>query len=154
MVKIIQSNPYGKLTEEKLRQFEDALGTTLPEDYRKFLLEHNGPFIVDSFFDGKEIDFSTFSNDPFFGITDLCERNLDSERLGNEGYLPDGCLAIIGDGCGNYACIGLQGHNRGKIYYFDHEVNPHGVISDMNLLADTFADFWTGLEEDVENPRL
>lgn len=104
MVQITRSSPYGKLTEDRLVRFEKILGTRLPDDYRLFLLEHNGPYIGDSSFDGKEMDFSTFSDDPFYGITELCERNLEQEHRDNEGYLPGGCLAIIGDGCGNYAC--------------------------------------------------
>lgn len=39
---IEDSNRFGRLAEEPLAAFEASLGGRLPEDYRAFLLEHNG----------------------------------------------------------------------------------------------------------------
>src|SRR5262249_37691565 len=36
------TNRYGRLTEERLSQLETRLKSKLPEDYRQFLLWHNG----------------------------------------------------------------------------------------------------------------
>lgn len=39
---IHDSNKYGKLTERRLAKLEKQLGVRLPDDYRAFMLEHNG----------------------------------------------------------------------------------------------------------------
>ena len=40
------SNPHGPLDRIRLAAFEARLGTVLPDDYRKFLVTHNGGEIV------------------------------------------------------------------------------------------------------------
>jgi hypothetical protein len=42
MVRVKTSNEYGALSEADLQQFETAHAIALPEDYRSFLMEHNG----------------------------------------------------------------------------------------------------------------
>jgi hypothetical protein len=39
---IIKSNEFGKLSDIELSDFEKANNTELPEDYKHFLLGHNG----------------------------------------------------------------------------------------------------------------
>ena len=39
---IERSNEHGELTNERLEVFEADIGCTLPDDYREYLLTHNG----------------------------------------------------------------------------------------------------------------
>jgi hypothetical protein len=41
-MKITNPNPYGLLSEEKLRDFENQNNIEFPKDYRTFLLANNG----------------------------------------------------------------------------------------------------------------
>ena len=44
-IRIIDSNEFGKLNTADLEAFERSLRTTLPEPYRKFLIQHNGGYV-------------------------------------------------------------------------------------------------------------
>ena len=40
---------YGKTNENRIAEFEKTIGFSLPEDYRKFLLDHNGGTFGDDY---------------------------------------------------------------------------------------------------------
>jgi hypothetical protein len=41
-LRIRDANRYGRLSQERLKQLETRLRGRLPDDYRSFLLRHNG----------------------------------------------------------------------------------------------------------------
>jgi len=55
---------------------------------------------------------------------------------------------------GNAICLGIRGEHSGRIYFWDHENEPDdewdGSVEqaeNLELLAETFADFVAGLRE-------
>ncbi len=64
------------------------------------------------------------------------------EFLSMQEYMPDGCVAFMGDGAGNYYVM----CSDGKLVFWDHETNQtDGMDQD-------FEDFITGLVRDPEPP--
>ena len=152
-MKVIESNPFGSLTEERLRQFEVRFQMRLPEEYRDFLLKHNGALVEPTEFlieDGEE---SSSICGYFYGIAAGEFRNLEEEHASNQGYLPDECLAVADDGCGNYVCLAVSGEERGKMFFFDHETDAQCVVGDMRLIATSFHAFLDGLHEGTDEPE-
>jgi SMI1 / KNR4 family (SUKH-1) len=147
-MKIIESNPRGPLSEERLEEFEEFLGTILPEDYRKFLLRHNGPIVEPTSFGSSEGEELSSIEGCFYGLVAAEEYDLEKVFMENRDELPDGCLAIACDGCGNEVCLALTEKEMGKIYFYNHEADDHETaVGDMELVADTFDEFLQGLHE-------
>ena len=65
--------------------------------------------------------------------------------------LPKNTFPIAYDSCGNLIVISVMGPDRGKIYFWDHEMEAdidHGEVSDysnLTLIADSFDEFLEGL---------
>lgn len=159
-LEIRDANRFGPLTEERLARLETRLKARLPDDYRQFLLRHNGgrptrsrfTFIVDEeeqesilewFFavhdqpyeEDEEWDPETSKELPPHFAQPLedawCE--LRSE-LPKSGVLP-----IARDPGGNLVCLGYAGKRAGKVFFFDHEMEA------LVPLADSFTEFLNGL---------
>jgi hypothetical protein len=58
MNSIVQGNPYGQLSAERLDAFEESLGKRLPNEYREYLLNYNGG----------EFEKIIFPDEPSFGV--------------------------------------------------------------------------------------
>lgn len=147
---IVKSNPYGPVNEEGILDFEKSIGRRLPEDYRSFLLEHNGPLVSpESFWVGVgEGAYSTSIEDGFLGLHDGAGPSLRRWYLDDPSHFPAGVLPIANDGMGNHVCIGLEGEERGHILFFNHELNGgHDLPEDLELLADSLGEFLDGLFE-------
>jgi hypothetical protein len=86
------------------------------------------------------------------GFRDEAHFSLLWARECYEGRMPNEVLWIMDDPFGNAICLTVKGQNRGRVYFWDHEDEPDeewdGTIEDtpnLQLLADTFADFVAGL---------
>ena len=111
-------------------RFEDRIGSPLPPDYRRFLLEHNGGRPETEFW----VDPPGVSIDNFFS---LGKRGLDSvydlewnrRTLGlSSAYLP-----IATDAGGNALALCLIGDDAGAVYFWDHESD------ELTWVAPTFS---------------
>jgi cell wall assembly regulator SMI1 len=148
-MEIAESNKHGPLFMEDLENFEKFLGTRLPEDYRNFLIEHNG---------GSPEEYLVC----WPGSSEPCEvwndslglhngptyARLDSVANGLKDYLPEGVLPFASDPGGNHFCIGISGEYTGKIYFWDHE-EPDSKKS-ISLLSDSFSNFIANLVGDED----
>lgn len=152
----------GPVSEKQIREFETSIGSSLPDDYRAFLLEFNGGqpqpggFCYDSqepndsvwcFFPLREFnkeDISTSSPDDLYvypiqlAYADLLgalEEMCDEMEIEEfeEELLPIGT-----DGNGNYVCLDLK---EGGILFYDHET------WERSPLASSFEEFLGGLAE-------
>jgi len=149
------TNRYGPLTEERLSRLEARLKVRLPDDYRLFLLAHNGGrptlsrftfevegekqesilewlFAVhDQLYKGPE-DWDPTSGDlPLhFG------KPLESAWEALRSEKPEAVVLPIGrDPCGNLICLGYASKGAGQIWFYDHETES------FTRLADSFSDF-------------
>ena len=69
------------------------------------------------------------------------------------GRIPVDLLWIMGDPFGNAICLGVGGTHRGRIYFWDHEMEPDpdswdgqvDTAGNVSLIAGSFAEFVAGL---------
>ena len=141
------------LREEDIRTFELQLGISLPDDYRRFLLAHNGgqpepgAFPVFSFAVG---DYAVLNR--FLGI-----RQGEYEDLANyyvnvfRGRIPGDLLPIASDPGGNLICLSVAGPDRGRVYFWFHEEeSDEGQspgYSNIYFIADSFSALLDSLTE-------
>jgi ankyrin repeat protein len=164
-IRINRSKP--PLTEEKLRAFEERRGITLPEPYRRFLLQHNGGVPEPAHFtyldeagpytDGKVTCFLAIHDGHHMSLEDAIQTfKIDEKRM------PDRIFPIADDESGNQICISVAGPDTGVVYYWDHEHelealadNPEDEPGDANLhkLADDFDHFLERLHGIDERPK-
>lgn len=138
------------LVEADLVHFEQQLGFTLPSDYRAFLLRHNGGYPEPNYF-----PIANFPLDDY-GILEwlLCleegytldiRRHLEVYR----DRIPQGLLPIARDPGGNILCLSLNEHDKGTIFYWDHEGEVgEGAVPDLEnvyFVAHSFDDLLSKL---------
>jgi len=150
-MEIEDSNKYGALQHEELEDYEKSLGTSLPTDYREFLILHNGgtpeKYLVcrSGSNEPSEVwnDSLGLHNGPTYCRLDIATKDLKE-------YLPKDIIPFATDPGGNSFCIGISGEYRGKIYFWDHEqAQDQDSISE---LASSFTEFVANLvsEEDTQ----
>lgn len=146
-------NPGPPASEDAIRALEAELATSLPADYRRFLARYNGGRPVPGGFDirwanpalgaahtSTEVGF-------FFSLDGSEPRVLDEYRqYGDE--LPPGYLAIGADPGGDTILVGLEGEQRGGVYYAIHDLDPEFDRADpatLGVVAVSFEAFLAGL---------
>jgi hypothetical protein len=159
---IAQINDRGRpAAEEEIRQFEAEIGTTLPEDYRRFLAACNGGSLGGRLWykartpGGRGQDTGLhhvggFRQESHFSLRSsrACYQGEDEDLR-----IPRDLLWIMDDPFGNAICLGLGGPYRGQVYFWDHEEEPDpdewdGSVAgaeNVTLLAASFTDFAAGL---------
>jgi hypothetical protein len=149
-VVIRDANRFGPLTEERVSEFEQELRAALPEEYRLFLLRHNGGIPDREAFDVPGEDGGERPFHCFFALHDRPWD--DSTPEGSQGFPLQAALAdfrseggpaevlpIGKDWSGSYVCLGLAGADRGRVLYYDHEMEQ------FVPLADSLSAFLDGL---------
>lgn len=131
------------LTREQVAQFEQKANTTLPEDYRDFLIhmgnggKHTRPFPLSlshasdallSCTQAERVDESYMGvpfdpykcrlcfDDSLDAIDDDIEESTYNEMLHEAFY---GTVTLYNDGCGYYDFLVVTGEHRGKVYAID-----------------------------------
>ena len=144
--KIVESKK--ELTMEALQNAEKIIGVKLPEDYRTFLLTHNGgrpePDMGFKFkhpirqFDESMIHF-------FYSINDGKGSNLIKEYKKHTPYMPDDMLIIANDPGSGLIVLGIRGERREKVYFwmqeFDEGLHYDAECTNFAIVADSFNEF-------------
>ncbi|MFD3162899.1 SMI1/KNR4 family protein [Herpetosiphon sp. NSE202] len=118
---------FAPTNEQAVAAFEQELGCRLPEDYRAFLLEHNGGQPELTVFnmhsnlmpDDQSIIHYFLSLDPAAESSEI--RQVIRTYTKYETRIPAELLPIAHDLGGNLICLGIRGEQRGKVYFWDHE---------------------------------
>jgi hypothetical protein len=147
----------GPAPEPELIGLELSLRCQLPADYRTFLVACNGGYAggMLSFAGptetGEEADVAVHH---IGGFRDEPALSLTWHRECYRGRIPDDLLWIMDDPYGNAICLGIREEHKGMIFFWDHENEPEdewdGSVEgagNLELLAETFADFVAGLRE-------
>lgn len=137
------------VTEADVAAFEEQLGYSLPEVYRRFLLEVNGGSLA---LENTALSFTSINtllslNDPTEGV-DLLSYVRDHRRL---SLLPSKDLLCVGfDDGGGRILLALAGELRGSVW-FENTADPRPEDAnprvewfkrrDMKKLADSFEQF-------------
>lgn len=143
MTIIVSSRPAGSTSEAEIATFEATIGHSLPEDYRRFLLKHNGGSPRPDAF-----TFNLFGRDEedivmcFFPMRDMSLGEVEVEELEPlrtwplhcawndlqhdlvhlyQRELEDPLLPIGTDGSCNYFCLVLTGDQQGAVLFVENE---------------------------------
>lgn len=116
-------------TEEQICQFEQTIKSSLPCDYRRFLMEQCGGWL-DDFGEIMNVDdcgdavSSGLSVNHLFSIEfpdgDACTLIWNYECF--LGRIPDETIAIGSDVGGNQYLLGIRGPQTGKVYLWHHDM--------------------------------
>ena len=127
--------------EDNVLAFENRYRISLPEQYRKFLLKYNGGITPETEFKckrttsdirafygvGENINYYSFEN-----VFEIVLRDI----LPLSSFIEKSILPIAEDSWGNYITIGIDGVNKGNVFFCDHEKGMK-----TKLLTETFYDF-------------
>jgi hypothetical protein len=144
-VKILHSNKYGSLSIKELQVFEQHIGISLPDDYRDYLLTHNGGKPENDTFHISEGEGESCLHH-VYGLHDGPNYfNLRNAYEVYYGRIPSDLFPIADDVSGNKICIGLRSEKRGKIYFWDHELEAEEgeepYWSNITEIAPSFSRF-------------
>lgn len=136
------------LSEEALRAFEERLGIILPEQYRHFLLVHNGGEASPDVFKirNEQGPYTDSVVRCFFSIGDVpnyrsFEWHYNLYKI-EEDRLPHNMIPIADDPGGNLICISTVGTDAGAVYFWNHEEETEPPSdANLHLIADTFQEF-------------
>jgi SMI1-KNR4 cell-wall len=153
----IQVSERGKyISEADIGRLEQELGERLPEEYRRFLLAHNGGHPSSDVID---IDGAPFGSVDVRHLFSIDNPSPSCDLVWNLRFfskrMSDSLLAIGCDSSGHLFCLVLHGEQRGEIYYFDREQDP----PEPYFVAKDFDSFWSRLrvftsdEEDMIKAR-
>ena len=141
----------GKLDETFLKALEQVWGFKLPTDYRNFLLEHNGGYPEKPVFDFKNDSEDGSVLSMFFCIYPDFNHNLLDNLKIYQHRIPSHMFPIADDDCGNLILLSVKNPDRGKIYFWDHEMEceegEEPDYSNLSLIADSFEEFCDKLRE-------
>ncbi|WGD97442.2 SMI1/KNR4 family protein [Bacillus safensis] len=126
-----------KIEEEKIREAEARLGVTLPDTYKKLILEWNGGFTVRNAFPTEQPNSWAEDHVQFDHLRGIAKGDgiMNSSQLSDELELPEGLIFISGEEDTWIAMDYRKTKEHPPIHYFDLEM---GV--DFKL-ADTFDEF-------------
>ncbi|APJ11161.1 MULTISPECIES: SMI1/KNR4 family protein [Bacillus] len=130
-----------KINAEEVAKAEKKLGVTLPDTYKKLILEQNGGYIVHNAFPTSHPNSWAEDHIQFNHLLGIAEDEgiMDSAYLIKEWELPEGLVLINGDGHTWVAMDYRKTKENPAIHYFDVEMEE-----DFKL-ADSFDEFIEGL---------
>jgi cell wall assembly regulator SMI1 len=138
------------LTPADLEAVEQRLGIRLPDDYRAWLLKHNGGRPKPAGFKYK-LETGPYTDGVvawFLGLHDGPHENFERDCRWWKGQhrLPENLFPIADDPFGNLICMSFGGADKGKIYFWDHEEEgPEPSYDNCHLIADSLQEFLEGL---------
>ncbi|TKI24749.1 SMI1/KNR4 family protein [Bacillus pumilus] len=130
-----------KINAEEIAKAEKKLGVTLPDTYKKLILEQNGGYTVHNAFPTTHSNSWAEDHIQFNHLLGIAEDEgiMDSAYLIKEWELPEGLVLINGDGHTWVAMDYRKTKENPAIHYFDVEMEE-----DFKL-ADSFDEFIEGL---------
>lgn len=165
-MKTIITDTGKSITELDIALAEKKISKKFPDEYKSFLIKHNGGRPQLSGFD---IEWSDEHRDEvwvydhsmvhFFIDIDLDENNDATTNLfgcfdSYEGQVPSDTIPIAYDPGGNLILIGVEGENRGKIFFwlqeFETEDDEDTDYSNVGFVANTFNEFIDSLFDPEE----
>ena len=130
-----------KINEAEIAKAEKKLGVTLPDTYKKLILEQNGGYTIHNAFPTTHSNSWAEDHIQFNHLLGIAEDEgiMDSAYLIKEWELPEGLVLINGDGHTWVAMDYRKTKENPAIHYFDVEMEE-----DFKL-ADSFDEFIEGL---------
>lgn len=146
--------------EERIKEFEELIGASLPEDYKKFLLEDvndtykRGMYVYENM-DGQSRKITTILKN-FLTLEKDEEINLFNVFSEHKHELPKGVVPIATNVGIDYAVISLNKKNYGCIYHWSYKDEPEVIkrpsYKNMYLVANSFSEFVKLIEAYEKTP--
>jgi hypothetical protein len=139
------------LTDTQLRSLEIKVNFLLPPSYRWMLSNYGGLTLPDVFYQDPQLK-SLVRFGWFFDFDELVDA-LESYAEA----IPIEMIPIGEDGGGNLYCLGIQGGNRGKVFFHDHNIGWHSDADESDhddasrIRAQTVYELSSSLEDFVES---
>lgn len=130
-----------------LIEVENKIGYQLPEEYKLFLLSHNGgrPVLDGVRHENEHFDYVGY----FYAIRGEMYHDDLARQIGeHKDMIPEGYLPIGESPGGDIYCISLKEPTKGSIFHWDHEeANYDGEPWEYNMtkLAPSLTAFLEGL---------
>lgn len=152
--KIIKSNPHGSIDIQQLELLEDKLEVMLPQEYREYLLKHNGGMYKnDTFYNPKhQIDYihvheiNALVDEPKYLSLEDSYKVFNLDLYNNDYKFGKDYLSIMYDDGGDQITIKLHEPFRGSIYFWIHDDGDDSFIK----IADSYKEFVNSLISDEE----
>ena len=129
-----------QLSTSQVAELEARIGFSLPDHYRRFLLENNGGTPTPDTVDVNGIQGSPTDLRAFFGINqDIEAHNIEWMADIMSDRIERRLIPIAYDSGGNVFCLSLSGVDRDSVYYYDE--NYWHVTNRLHLVATSFASF-------------
>lgn len=174
-IKPVGTDEFAPLPEAEIVAIEDGLGVRLPEPYRIFLGTYGASMFKGASPDNPHIEFRPLKPLPpqFEGGNGLFASFYGAERHEHDmnglrvriryysGRMPESIIPI-GDSWGSQICLGVEGAEAGKVYFWDEQNEPQdeddyledygeprppeAMFQNVHLIADSFEDFLRRLE--------
>jgi hypothetical protein len=133
----------------EVEKFEELIQAKLPEDYKQFLLKHNGGHPITNAF--KLIQpINDQTNEAgiswFYALYDGEACNIVKKFNTYKDELPD-TLLPIGYSSGGVTCLGVKGAEYNKVYYWttNYSLWKEEDLYRLYLAANSFTEFINGL---------
>jgi hypothetical protein len=136
---------------EEIAEFERLIRAKLPEDYKQFLLKHNGGHPVMDTFDLVEPinkNNTTVGVAWFYALYEGQACNLSLKFEISRDRLPEEYIPIAYDSGGDL-CIVVKGENYGQVHYWttNWSVWNEEDYNYLYFVSNTFTEFINGLYE-------
>lgn len=133
------------VTESDIQAFETHLNARLPEEYRQFLMQHNGGKPEPRCF---PVDIDGFPNEDcityFLCLSDTEQDSLSKTLKIYRNRIPANLLPIALPVAVDLVCLSISGDDYGTVYFWDHNwevteyepdyTNVHFVAHSFNEL--------------------
>jgi hypothetical protein len=157
-----EGSPFGPLSEEEVKELEQAVGGELPTDYREFLLKF-GRSRFDAIVRKPESNFYCINF--FYGKGSATDDIGDIRKAvrAYEGRMPKTLIPIAYCDDGEIV-LGISGAQRGKVYFWDRwkewdwqqqdrlaagqSLTKEEEFQNVREIGSSFEDFVLGLEAD------
>jgi cell wall assembly regulator SMI1 len=138
-----QSNPYGSIDPVDLVEFEETNEVSLPDDYKDFLLEHNGGRPEPN----ELLELSTDVQWLYGMVEEPAWASFFHALDTYEGRIPAWYIPIGTDSGGNIFILSLFEENKGVVALWWHEdeaeQNGSEYFDNLTHVADSFSEFIT-----------
>ncbi len=143
-----------RIVESDVSNFEEFVGEALPVDYRDFLLDLNGgvPELPYFLLHGGRGGYADSVVRHFFGISEKIDIDLsyNFKIYVAAKRIPLNMLPIAADPGGNIILLGIGGGEKGKVFFWNHEMEGLGTESselcNLVFVANSFTDFINNLQ--------
>jgi hypothetical protein len=150
-IKIVESKAH--TTIEKVEEFETLIGRILPDEYKQFLLQHNGgsPQPPGFKFVLKDDDWDMAMVAWFLALFDGEYVNITDYFYTYQDRIPKDMLAIAHDPGGSLILLGLEGNKKGKVFFWLQELEEDDgeppTYDNVAFVANSFNEFLNSFTE-------